>query len=62
MKFTLFFVERISACTVTEKLAEHGIHCLSCSNTNVVIDLLPQQLTVHFDAKKYLSSATKRSW
>ena len=34
-------VERISVCNVTEKLMEHSIHCLPCSNTNDVIDLLP---------------------
>ena len=35
------YVERISVCNVIEILAEHDIHCLSCSNTNDVIDLLP---------------------
>ena len=34
-------VERISVCNVTEKLMEHGIHCLPYSYTNDVIDLLP---------------------
>ena len=29
---------------ITEKLAEHGIHCLSCSNVNDVIEMLPLQL------------------
>ena len=37
-------VERISVCNAVEKLMEHGIHCLPCSYTNHVIDLLPQQL------------------
>ena len=36
-------VERISICNV-EKMAKHGIHCLPCSYTNDVINLLPQQL------------------
>ena len=30
-------VERISVCNVTEKLMEHSIHCLPCSNTNDVV-------------------------
>ena len=34
-------VERISVCNVTEKLEEHVIHCLPCSYTNVVINMLP---------------------
>ena len=34
-------VENISVCNVIEKLMEHGIHCLPCSGTNDVIDLLP---------------------
>ena len=34
-------VERISVCDVIEKLMEHGIHCLSCSYINDVIDLFP---------------------
>ena len=25
-------------------MAVHGIHCLSCSNTNDVINMLPEQL------------------
>ena len=32
-------VERISVCKVTEILAEHGIHCLPCVQTNDVIYL-----------------------
>ena len=32
-------VERISVCNVTEKMMEHGIHCLSCTYTNDVIDI-----------------------
>ena len=36
-------VERILVCNVIEKLVEHGIHCLLCSNTSDVIDLLPLQ-------------------
>ena len=32
--------ERISVYDVTEKLMEHGVHCLPCSYTNDVIDLL----------------------
>ena len=34
--------ERISFCIVIEKLMKHGIHCLSCSYLNDVINLLPQ--------------------
>ena len=34
-------VERVLFRNVTEKLMEHGMHCLSCSYTNDVIDLLP---------------------
>ena len=34
-------VERISFCNVSEKLMEQGNHCLPCSYTNDVIDLLP---------------------
>ena len=34
-------VQRISVCNVTEKIKVHGIHCLSLSYTNDVIDLLP---------------------
>ena len=37
-------VERISVCIVIEKLMEHGIHCLPCSYTNDIIDLLRKQL------------------
>ena len=33
-------VQRISVCNVTENLAEHSIHCLPCSYTNDVIDVL----------------------
>ena len=34
-------VERISVCKVIENVAEHGIHCLPCSYTNGIIDMLP---------------------
>ena len=34
-------VEKISVCNDTEKVMEHGIHCLPFSYTNDVIDLLP---------------------
>ena len=34
-------VERISLCNVIEKLMERDIHCLVCSYTNDVIDLIP---------------------
>ena len=34
-------VERISVCNVIEKWMEHGIHCLPCSYTNDIIDMLP---------------------
>ena len=34
-------VERISVCIVSKQSAEHGIHCLPCSETNDVIYLLP---------------------
>ena len=34
-------VERVSVSYVIEKLMEHGIHCLPCSYTNEVIDILP---------------------
>ena len=34
-------VERISFCNVNKELIEHGVHCLPCSYTNDVIDLLP---------------------
>ena len=33
-------VERISVFTVIEKLEEHSIHCLPCSDTNDVINML----------------------
>ena len=33
-------VERISVCNVFEKLLEHGIHCLSCSYINDVLNIL----------------------
>ena len=32
--------ERISVCYVIEKLLEHDIHCLPCSYTKDIIDLL----------------------
>ena len=44
-------VERFSVCNVTEKLMEDGIHCLPCSYTIDIIDLLPQQLRRHIDFK-----------
>ena len=34
---------------MNEKLAQHTIHCLPCSDTNGVIGLLPYYLTVHID-------------
>ena len=34
-------VERISVCNVIENVMEHGIHCLPCSYTNNVIDVIP---------------------
>ena len=34
-----FFVDRVSVCNVTENLAVHGIHCLPCSYTSVVINV-----------------------
>ena len=34
-------VETISVCNVIENLAEHGIHCLACSFTKDVINMLP---------------------
>ena len=34
-------VERISDCYVIEKFAEHGMHCVPCSNTSDGIELLP---------------------
>ena len=37
-------VKRISVCNAMEILAEHGIHCLTCSYTNDVIDMVPQQI------------------
>ena len=33
-------IERISVCNATEILMEHGIHCLPCSSSNDIIDLL----------------------
>ena len=36
---------------VIEKLMEHDIHCLPCSYTNDVIDLLLWQLGLHIDFK-----------
>ena len=44
-------VKRISVCNVTEKLMEYGIHCLPCSYTYEVIDLLALQLLRHIDFK-----------
>ena len=44
-------VERISVCKVIEKMEEQGIHCLPCSYTNDVIDLLQWQLWCHIDFK-----------
>ena len=38
-KFAIL-VERISVCIVIENLAEHGIHCMPCSNLIDVIDML----------------------
>ena len=32
-------VKRISVCSVTENLSEYGIHCLSCSYTNDIINI-----------------------
>ena len=34
-------IERISVYDVIENLLQHGIHCLPCSYTNEVIDMLP---------------------
>ena len=34
-------VERISVCNVNKNLVEHDIHCLPCSYTNGVKDMLP---------------------
>ena len=34
-------VKRIPVCNVTEKLMEHGIHCLPCSYSNDFINMLP---------------------
>ena len=33
-------VGRISVCNVIENLAEHGIHCLPCSYTNDIMNML----------------------
>ena len=33
--------EITSVCYTTENLAEHGIHCPTCSYTNDVINILP---------------------
>ena len=33
------YVKKKTVSSVTEKLVEHGIHCLPCSYTNDVIDL-----------------------
>ena len=43
--------ESISVCNVTDTLTGHGIHSLSCSDTNDVIDVLQQQLRIPFDVK-----------
>ena len=48
-------VERISVCYDIEKMMEHGIHCLPCSYTNEIIDLLPLQLRHHINFKVTLS-------
>ena len=37
-------IERISIYNGIKKLVEHGMHCLPCSSTNDIIDLLPKQL------------------
>ena len=34
-------VEIISVCNIIEKLMEYGIHCLACSYTNNVINMIP---------------------
>ena len=49
-------VEGSTVSNVIEKSVEQGIHCLSSSNTNDVIDLLPKQLRVHIDVKLASSS------
>ena len=41
-------VERNSVCNVIEELMGHGVHCLTCSLSYNVIDILPWQ---HFDVK-----------
>ena len=40
-------VERVSVCNVTKKLKK----CMSCSDTNDVIDLLPYEVGVHINVK-----------
>ena len=37
--------DRISVCYDIEKLVEYGIHCMPCSDTNDVKDLLPARVT-----------------
>ena len=44
LKESKVYVEGISVCKVIEKLVGHGQHCLPCSYTNDIMDLLPQQL------------------
>ena len=44
LRISEVIIERISVCKVIEKLMEHSIHCLPCSYTNDIIDLLPKQL------------------
>ena len=50
------FVERVSICNAIEKMAEHSIHCLQCSDTNGVLDLLPCRLRFNI----YVSVASVR--
>ena len=44
-----FVVVVIYDCSVIEKSAEYGIHCLPCSEANNVIYLYSYQLRVHID-------------
>ena len=44
-------IERMSGFNFIENLAEHGTNCLPCSDTNDVIDLLPQQQRAHINIK-----------
>ena len=44
-------VERVSVCNVIKNSAEHGIHCLPCSNNNDITHLIRKQLTVQTDVK-----------